>query len=95
MNKSEIACRVAVRTGVGRSAAVDAVDPVFEVLGETLVRGEDTRIVGFGTFGIRRRPVRTGCNPRTGESPNIAASTAPRFKPGTTLRDALNAEPAP
>ena len=90
MNKSEIAGRVADRTGVGRSAAGDAVDAVFEAIGEALTRGEDARIVGFGTFGARSRPARTRRNPRSGESLNIAASTAPTFKPSKPLKDAVN-----
>ena len=91
MNKSEIAGRVADRTGVGRSAAGSAVDAVFEAIGEALTRGEDVQVVGFGTFGTRSRPARTGRNPRTGESLNIAASTTPTFKAGRPLRDAVNA----
>ncbi len=91
MNKSEIVGHVADRTGVGRSAAGDAVDAVFEAIAETLTRGEEVRIVGFGTFGTRSRPARTGRNPRTGESLNIAASTTPTFKAGKPLRDAVNA----
>ena len=91
VNKTEIASRVADRTGVERSAAGDAVDAVFEAIAETLARGEEVRIVGFGTFVTRNRPARTGRNPRTGESLNIAASTAPAFKAGKPLRDAVNA----
>ena len=91
MSKSEIAGHVADRTGIARSAAGDAVDAVFEAIREALARGEDVRIVGFGTFGTRSRPTRTGRNPRTGESLSIAASTAPTFKAGKPLRDAVNA----
>ena len=91
VNKSDIAGHVAGRTGVARSAAGDAVDAVFEAIGEALARGEDVRIVGFGIFGTRSRPARTGRNPRTGESMEIAASTAPTFKAGKPLRDAVNA----
>ena len=50
VNKSDIAGRVASRTGVGRSAAGDAVDAVFEAVAEALTRGEDVRIAGFGTL---------------------------------------------
>ena len=91
MNKSEIASLVADRTGVGRSAAGSAVDAVFEAIAEAMARGEDVRIAGFGTFGTRSRPARTGRNPRTGESLEISASTAPTFKAGKPLRDAVNA----
>ena len=90
MNKSEIAGRVADRIGVSRSAAEDAVDAVFEAVSESLANGEEVRIAGFGTFGARSRPARTGRNPQTGESLSIQASTAPVFKPGKALKDAVN-----
>ena len=89
MNKVETAERLAARTGMNKGAAKSAVDGVFEVIGQALVNGEEARVLGFGTFGTRNRPARTGRNPRTGESVSIAASTAPVFKPGKTLKDAV------
>ncbi len=91
MNKLELAGLVADRAGVGRSVAGGAVDAVFEAIGEALVRGEEVRIVGFGPFGARSRLARTGRNPRTGESMEIAASTVRTFKAGKPLRNAVNA----
>ena len=92
MNRSELGNRVAERTGLGSPDAKGAVDAVFAVIAEALAKGEDVRIAGFGAFGIRARPARTGRNPRTGESVPIAASTAPTFKPGKALKDSVNAE---
>ena len=91
MNKSELGERLAVRTGMSKAAARDAVDGVFEVICEALANGEEARILGFGTFGARSRPARTARNPRTGETMTVAASTAPVFKAGKTLKDAVNA----
>ena len=89
MNKVKIEERLAARTGMNKAAAKDAVDGVFEVIGQALANGEEARILGFGTFGARNRPARTGRNPRTGESVSIAATTVPVFKPRKTLRDAV------
>ena len=90
MKKSDIAGRVADRIGLSRSGAGNAVDAVFEAVGEALANGEEVRIVGFGTFATKSRPARTGSNPRTGESLTIQASTAPGFRPGKALKDAVN-----
>ncbi len=87
MNKSELAERLAGRTGMSKTAAKDAVGGVFEMIGEALANGEEARILGFGTFDTRNRPAR---NTRTGESLSINASTVPVFKPGKTLKDAVN-----
>ena len=89
MNKSELAERLAGRTGMSKTAAKDAVDGVFEVIGEALANSDEARILGFGTFGTRNRPARTARNPRTGETLSIAASTVPVFKAGKTLKDVV------
>ena len=89
MNKSELAERLAGRTGMSKAAAMDAVDGVFGVIGEALANGEEARILGFGTFDTRNRPARTARNPRTGENVSVAASTVPVFKAGKTLKDAV------
>ena len=90
MKKSNIAGRVADRIGLSRSGAGNAVDAVFEAVGEALANGEEVRIVEFGTFTTKSRPARTGRNPRTGESLTIQAPTAPGFRPGNALKDAVN-----
>ena len=92
MNKSDLADRLAGRMGVSAAAARDAVDGVFETIGEALANGDEVRILGFGTFGTRNRPTRTGRNPGTGEQVEIAASTVPVFKAGKTLKDAVNSQ---
>ena len=93
MNKVEMADRLAARTGLSRSAAKEAVEGVFGTIGDALANGEEVRIAGFGTFGTRSKPARTGRNPRTGEVVSISASTSPTFKAGKTLKDAVNAGP--
>jgi DNA-binding protein HU-beta len=90
MNKVDIAEQVAERVGLSRSVAGAAVEAVFEVVREALAKGEEARIAGFGVFGTRHRPARTGRNPSTGGSVEVRASTAPTFRPGKPLRDALN-----
>ena len=91
MNQSELVRHVAEETGMTRSAAEAALKAVLSGIAGSLARGEAVSLPGFGTFGTRSRPARSGRNPRTGESMDIAASTAPTFKAGKPLRDAVNA----
>ena len=91
MNKAEMADRLAARTGLSKAVAREAVDGVFAAIGDALANGEEVRIVGFGTFGTRSRPARTGRNPMTGEAVSISASTSPTFKAGKTLKNTVNA----
>ena len=90
MNKRQLADGIAARTGMGKPAALEAVDAVFAEIGEALARGDEVRILGFGAFVTKSRPARSARNPRTGETIQIAASTAPAFKAGKPLKDAVN-----
>ena len=90
MNNADLAERLAGRPGMNKVAAKDAVDGVFETIGDTLAIGEETRILGFGTFATRNRPGRTAGTPRTGENVTVAASTIPVLKTGKPLKDAVN-----
>jgi DNA-binding protein HU-beta len=55
-----------------------------------LQRGDEVRLVGFGTFSVNQRKASTGRNPRTGEPMKIGASSQPKFKPGKSLKEAVN-----
>ena len=89
MNKSDMVLRVASRASVSKSEAAAAVDGVFAAIRDALAKGDSVTLTGFGKFSVKSRPARPGRNPRTGESMEIAASTAPSFKAGKTLRDAV------
>ena len=95
MNRTEMADRLAERTGMSKCAAKDAVDSVFATIGEALADGDEVRIAGFGTFAARTRPARTDRNPRTGEAISISASKSPAFKAGKALRDTVNGSRKP
>ena len=89
MNKQELIGQVAETTGLGRQEASRAVEAVFDTISSALKRGDEVRLVGFGTFSCSRRKASTGRNPRTGEPMQIKASAQPKFRPGTVLKDAV------
>ena len=90
MNKNEFVDRVADMADMTKAEAGRAVDAVFDAITEALKKGDDVRIVGFGTFSASKRAAREGRNPRTGETIQIAASNQPKFSAGKGLKDALN-----
>ena len=90
MNKAELTDAVAARANISKSDATDAVDAVFDSIESALANGESVSIIGFGTFSVSNRAARTGRNPRTGETIQIAASRAAKFKAGKALKDAVN-----
>ena len=90
MNKNELIDAVASSTELKKSEATKAVDAVFDTIAGGLEKGDEVRLVGFGTFSVAERAASEGRNPRTGEKISIAASRQAKFKPGKTLKDALN-----
>src|SRR4051812_11898298 len=89
MNKQELIGNVAENTGLSRSDASRAVEGVFDAITAALKRGDEVRLVGFGTFCTSRRKASTGRNPRTGEPMQIKESTQPKFKAGKGLKDSV------
>ena len=90
MNKAELTESVAAQTGLTKTDAGNAVDAVFDSIEGALSRGDSVSLIGFGTFSVSNRAARSGRNPRTGETIQIAASRAPKFKAGKGLKDAVN-----
>ena len=90
MNKNDLVEAVSERTGLAKSDAARAVEAVLGAITETLQKGDQVALTGFGTFAAKTRAARTGRNPRTGEAIAIPASRAPTFKAGKALKDAIN-----
>ena len=90
MNKQELIGQVADHAGLSKGDAQKAVEAVFDSVTGALKKGDEVRLVGFGTFSVSKRKASTGRNPRTGEPMTIKASTQPKFKAGKVLKDSLN-----
>jgi len=86
MNKGEFVEVLADRIDVTRAQADRALTAVLEIIGEQLAAGEKVSFTGFGSFEVSERAARTGRNPQTGESIQIAASRVPKFTAGATLK---------
>jgi len=90
VNKNELVDAVATATELTKADAAKAVDAVFESITKSLKKGQEVRLVGFGTFNVRKRAASQGRNPRTGEPLKIPASKQPKFRAGKGLKDAVN-----
>jgi DNA-binding protein HU-beta len=74
MNKSDLVDAIADSAGLSKADAGRAVDSFVSTITGALQSGQAVSLVGFGTFSVRDRAARTGRNPRTGETIQIAAS---------------------
>lgn len=90
MTKVDLINKVA-EIGLTKNQAGEAVDAVVGAIKDTLISGGKVQLIGFGSFEVRERAARQGRNPQTGDVISIAAKNVPVFKPGTALREAVNA----
>jgi len=90
MNKTELRDAVAEATDLSAAQADKVLNAVLDSLTSALSSGDKVTLPGFGTVETRGRAARQGRNPQTGETIDIAASTAPAFKPGAQLKQAVS-----
>lgn len=90
MNRAELIDALAEKTGSTKADAGRNVTALTEIITDTLKKGGNVALVGFGTFEVRKRVARTGRNPKTGAEVKIKASNAPAFKVGKAFKDAVN-----
>lgn len=87
MNKAELIQRLAEKTGTTKVHTESIFDAALEILQETVSKGEEVKIVGFGVFSSSQRASRVARNPKTGQEVTLPAIKVPRFKPGKDFRD--------
>ncbi len=89
MTKSELIDQVADRSELTKVQAARALDAVLGTVQDTLRRGSEVTLSGFGRFHVAERGARQGVNPRTGERIQIDAARVPRFTAGSGLKSAV------
>lgn len=90
MTKADMVELVYERIGVSKRESARIVETIFDVVKETLERGDNVKISGFGSFNIQHKKPRRGRNPQTGEEITISARRVLSFKASNVLRDQLN-----
>jgi DNA-binding protein HU-beta len=90
MTKAELIDSIATKLDLAKGQAERAVNTIFDDIVTALRNGDKVNISGFGTFAVSSRKARSGRNPKTGETIQIAASKSAKFKAGKSLKDLLN-----
>jgi len=89
MNKTQLIDSIALKAGLTKLEAKNAIEAFIEITTETLKKGERIALVGFGSFAITERSQRSGRNPQTGKEITIAAKKVVKFKSGSDLLSQL------
>ena len=87
MNKAELIDKVARKTLLTKQQSEQVLDAALEVITKAVSRGDDVKLVGFGTFCRTVRKARPGRNPKTGTTLTIPSQKVPKFKPGKDFKE--------
>ena len=90
MTKNDLARELAVSANLHLSTALRAVDGMVRILKESLSRGEEVSLRGFGTLTPVKREERSATHFKTKETIVIPAHRSVKFKIGKELKDRLN-----
>jgi DNA-binding protein HU-beta len=89
MKKDDLVQAIAESADISKAEADRALKAVIDAITSGVASGERVQIPGLGTFEPRERSAREGRNPQTGETIQIAATTAPGFKAATAFKQAV------
>ena len=90
MTKNDLAREVAVSEKLHLSTAVKAVDGIFRVIKETLAKGEEVTLRGFGTLSVVQREERNAVHFKTKEPIVVPAHRSVKFRISKELKKQLN-----
>lgn len=89
MNKSELVKELSKKSKLTQKECATCLNALTELVSETLKKGRDVRLVGFGKFIVKHRPARKSFNPQTRKQMIIPATNVPQFKAGKALKEAI------
>ena len=92
LTKAELAELLFDKRGLNKRESKDMVEAFFDILHDSLVKGQDVKLSGFGNFNIRRKAPRPGRNPRTGESIPIKARNVVTFHASHKLKGVVQGD---
>jgi len=90
MNKQELCNMVSRQTKMSKAKCMSFIDSTFNIIEGSLKKGQEVKLVGFGTWKKAHRKARPGRNPQTGKKLTIPARNVVKFSMGQHLFDLLN-----
>jgi len=89
VGRQELTKRIAQKTKLSQKQAADVLEATLETIREALESGNEVRLVGFGSFKVRKSAARRGVNPRDRQPIEVPAKDRVRFSPGKELSEAV------
>jgi DNA-binding protein HU-beta len=87
MNKAQLIEKIAADSKLTKAQTENVLNCALDHIKKAVKKGDDVKIVGFGTFTRAKRKARMGRNPQTGKAIKIAASNYPKFRAGAEFKN--------
>ncbi|MCK5451409.1 MAG: integration host factor subunit beta [Candidatus Omnitrophica bacterium] len=93
MTKKDIITKISDEIDLKQVDVKKVVQRTFDIITDSLSRGNKVELRNFGIFKVKTRKGRLGRNPRTGEGVNIPDKKVVSFKSGMRMKlDVENCE---
>jgi nucleoid DNA-binding protein len=89
VGRQELTRQIASAVGLTQKKSAEVLEATLSSIQDSLKKGNEVRLVGFGSFKVRRSAARKGVNPRDGKAIQVPAKNRVRFSPGKELSDAV------
>ncbi len=91
MTKVELIDKVAEGLGLPKREVEKMLEKLISTIQNSLKAGQKVSVAGLGTFVVKEKKARIARNPKTGESVQVPAKRAPKFRPGKELKEIIQA----
>lgn len=89
VGRQELTKRIATEAQLTQKKAAEILETTLDTIRDSLQTGHEVRLVGFGSFKVRRTAARRGINPRDGKPMQVPSKDRVRFSPGKELSEAV------
>jgi DNA-binding protein HU-beta len=89
MNKQQLVEKISSETKYTKADCARVLDAMIFNVKKAVKKGDEVKLVGFGTFTKLKRKARSGVNPRTGEAIKIPSTWVPKFRAGEEFKTSV------
>ena len=89
LTRADLTDTINRKMGLSRAESLALVEQIIEKMSDALVRGENVKISGFGSFVLRDKKERVGRNPKTGVEVPITPRRVMTFRASQLLKERI------
>lgn len=90
ISKDQLLTDIAEATDLTKANVRAVLEQLSEIVSDALENSDEVTLPGIGKLKVTARPARSGRNPQTGKSIQIAAKNVVKFVAAKALTDAIN-----